>query len=74
MSYNPQVRGIGEARFTGNDLFFETQEEALAYAADLQDRWMGCERGADNRRAFESEKPVNYRLEKGRGLVAVKAA
>lgn len=60
MSYNPQIKGIGESEWTGNSLYFATPEEALAYAADLQGRWMGCKAGADNRRAEPSDEAVNY--------------
>jgi hypothetical protein len=60
VSYIPEVKGLGEERFVGNGCRFATPEEALAYATDLQGRWMGCKAGADNRRATESSDPVNY--------------
>lgn len=68
MSYNPQVKGVGEDQWTGNGLYFATADEALAYASDLQSRWMGCKAGAENRRAFESDEPVNYAWRDGRAV------
>jgi hypothetical protein len=66
MSYIPQIKGVGESAWTGNGLRFATADEALAYAADLQSRWMGCQRGADNRRAAESDDAVTHRWLAGR--------
>ena len=66
MSFNPQVIGIGENKFVGNSLYFATAEEALAYAADLQSRWMGCKGGPDNRRAAPDDHPVNSSYAHGR--------
>jgi hypothetical protein len=60
MSFNPQIKGVGEDKWTGNGLYFATPEEALAYAADLQGRWMGCKDGAENRRAEPSDQPVSH--------------
>lgn len=65
-SYIAQIRGLGEDSWTGNGLRFATAAEALAYAEDLQSRWMGCEKGAENRRAEPSEDPVSYRWIDGR--------
>jgi hypothetical protein len=65
MSYNPQIKGVGETRWSGNGLYFATEAEALAYAADLQGRWMGCQGGAENRRAEPSDITVNVRWENG---------
>jgi hypothetical protein len=72
VSYNPQVKGVGENQWTGNGLYFATPEEALAYAADLQSRWMGCKGGAENRRAEPSDAPVNYVWTEERGAVSIK--
>jgi hypothetical protein len=60
MSYIPQIKGVGESAWTGNGLRFATADEALAYAADLQGRWMGCQSGAANRNAGESTDPVSH--------------
>ena len=60
LSYIPMVKGINESKWTGNGLRFATPEEALAYAADLQGRWMGCKGGAENRMALESTDPVSH--------------
>jgi hypothetical protein len=59
-SYNPQIKGVGEDSWNGNGLFFSTPEEALAYAADLQGRWMGCKGGPANRRAAPFERPPTH--------------
>jgi hypothetical protein len=66
MSFNPQVKGVGEDKWTGNGLFFATPEEALAYANDLQMRWMGCQGGLENRRAAPSDHPVSHAWINGR--------
>jgi hypothetical protein len=66
MSFNPQLKGVGETKWTGNSLYFATEAEALAYAEDLQGRWMGCQAGAQNRRAFETDEPVNSEWTNGR--------
>jgi hypothetical protein len=66
MSYVPEIKGIGADRWIGNGLRFATAEEALAYATDLQGRWMGCKAGADNRRAGESTDPVSHVWRDGR--------
>jgi hypothetical protein len=60
MSYVAEIKGVGEDKWTGNGLRFATPEEASAYAADLQGRWMGCQPGPQNRRVAESYDPVNY--------------
>lgn len=66
MSYIPMIKGRGESRWTGNGLRFATPEEALAYASDLQGRWMGCEAGEANRRAEESSDAVTHAWVAGR--------
>jgi hypothetical protein len=60
MSFVPEIKGVGESSWTGNGLRFATAAEALAYAENLQGRWMGCQRGAENRRAGESPDPVSH--------------
>jgi hypothetical protein len=68
VSYIPEVKGVGEDRWTGNGCRFATPEEAIAYATDLQGRWMGCKGGAENRRAAESVDPINYAWANGRAV------
>ena len=60
MSYIPNIKGIGEEKWTGNGLRFATPEEALAYCIDLQGRWMGCKPGAENRKAVFSIDRVTH--------------
>jgi hypothetical protein len=43
-------------------------DEALAYAADLQSRLMGCRAGADNRNAEESSDAVGHAWVNGRAI------
>jgi hypothetical protein len=66
MSYIPEVKGVGEERWTGNGLRFATADEALAYANDLQSRWMGCKGGLEHRRAAPSSDPVSHAWRNGR--------
>jgi hypothetical protein len=68
-SYIPQIVGVGETKFTGNGQRFATEAEALAAAAEIQGRWMGCKGGPENRRAAPSEDRVNYRWENGRAIM-----
>ena len=65
MSYIPMVKGVGADKWLGNGLRFATAEEALAYAADLQEQWMGCRGGAENRKAEESSDPVSHAWHNG---------
>jgi hypothetical protein len=65
-SFIPQIKGIGEDKWSGNGLRFATADEALAYATDLQSRWMGCKGGAENRNAGESSDPVSHVWRNGR--------
>jgi hypothetical protein len=71
-SYVPEIKGVGESKWTGNGLRFATAAEALAYAEDLQGRWMGCQRGAENRRAGESTDPVSHVWQAGRAVAVAK--
>jgi hypothetical protein len=68
MSYIPMVKGVGADKWSGNGLRFATAEEALAYAADLQEQWMGCRGGAENRKAEESSDPVSHAWHNGRAI------
>lgn len=56
MSWNPEVKVDGE--WSGNGLFFVTEEEAKAWAEGLLQRWWV----STDARAVESDRPVNYRL------------
>jgi hypothetical protein len=68
MSFIPEIKGVGENSWVGNGLRFATAGEAINYAIDLQNRWMGCKAGAENRRAVESDDPVTHRWTR-QGLV-----
>jgi hypothetical protein len=61
MSFIPQIKGVGETKWTGNGLRFATAGEAINYCIDLQGRWTGCQEGPENRRAVESDDPVTDR-------------
>ena len=56
MSFKPQVRTGTDLKFYGNALSFATEQEALANAKDLYNRWTLCV----DYRAVESDEPVNY--------------
>lgn len=67
MSWKPEVKTIGGGdKWSQNNLAFATEEEALASARDLSNRWMLV----TGFRAAESDQPVNYKLVDGE-LVAV---
>jgi hypothetical protein len=68
VSYAPEIQGVGEAKWTANGLRFATAEEALAYAENLQGRWMGCQAGEAHRRAAESSDPVSHAWVDGRAV------
>jgi hypothetical protein len=70
MSFIPQLKGVNEDKFVGNGLRFASKAEALAWAEHRQSIWYGCKAGAQNRRAFKSSDPVNYRYVDGK-LIAV---
>ena len=63
MNWKPEVFVDGE--WGQNSLVFATKEEAENYAHDLYMRWILC----SDSRAVESEDPVNYRWEEGKGAV-----
>lgn len=68
VSFRPMVSTGGE--FAGNALRFATQEEALASALNLYQRWTLCV----DYRADESDDPVNYRWDTERGNVPLEVA
>jgi len=63
MSYKPQVK-VPNDEFTSNGLAFATEEEALASARCLMDRWFLV----IDYRAIESDQPVNYHHVDGKDI------
>lgn len=66
MSYKPEVKTIGDARWYGNALRFASEAEAAGNVANLADRWLLVE----DTRVVESDDPVNYKWTEN-GLEAV---
>lgn len=61
-SWKPEVKVAGEGdKFYSNALRFATEQEALANAENLFQRWLLCE----DFRAMPSDDPVNYRWVNG---------
>lgn len=56
MSFKPQVRTGTDPKFYDNALAFATEQEALANAKDLYNRWTLC----TDYRAVESDDPVTH--------------
>ena len=56
MSFQVEIRAVGETLFCENSLVFETKREAIHYGADLYTRWTGMEEW----KVVETTKPVNY--------------
>ncbi|TXH45789.1 MAG: hypothetical protein E6Q97_30800 [Desulfurellales bacterium] len=61
MSFKPAVKTFNEDKFHHNNLAFATEEEALASAKDLANRWLLVE----DFRVDESDQPVNAKIEDG---------
>lgn len=61
MSWKPAVQVAGETGYHHNNLAFATEEEAIASAADLAERWLMVVAF----RADHSDQPVNYQLQDG---------
>lgn len=55
-SWRPEVIADSSGVWVGNQLRFQTKEEALANVADLENRWIMVKRT----RVVESDDPVNY--------------
>ena len=65
MSYKAEITTSGDQGvYTSNALRFETEHEALQYAADLSSRWTAV---VDSRIA-ESDDSVSHEWTEGRGL------
>jgi hypothetical protein len=62
-SWKAEVLAHGEKAFVGNGLYFETKEEAEAYAADLFSRWTAV----DQWRVVEVAEAANYHWDDGTG-------
>jgi hypothetical protein len=59
MSYKPEVQTDNSGKWYDNALRFETEEEALASAKDLERRWFAVRAV----RASYSDDTVNYKLD-----------
>lgn len=55
MSWKPEVRVPADNKWYDNAVRFKTEEEAMAYALDLQDRWTAVR----EIRVSKSDDPVN---------------
>lgn len=66
-SYRPMVQTIGDPKFYGNAVRYETEAEALADAANLSLRWTAVV----DFRAEESEDTVNRRWDPEFGSIVL---
>jgi hypothetical protein len=57
MSWKAEIIVDDSGEWEGDALRFETEQEALAYARDLEFRWSAVRA----KRIVKSEEPVNYR-------------
>ncbi len=64
VSYQVDIKAVGEGWGARNALRFATKAEAEGYASNLLDRWSG----AEDSRVVESSDPVNYRWNAATGL------
>lgn len=62
MSWKPEVIADSSGEWCSNGLRFATEEEALAQVRDLSFRWHMVR----EKRAVESNDPVNYRYVDGK--------
>lgn len=63
-SWGTEVKVVNDDKWYGNDLRFETEEEAVKYVADLRLRWNAV---VDTRVVY-SDAPVNYDFKNGRPI------
>jgi hypothetical protein len=64
MSWTAEVKVVNDDKWYGNDLRFETEEEAVKYAVDLGLRW----NAVIDTHVIYSDKPVNYDFKNNRPI------
>ena len=67
MAWKPEIKVFGDPQWYQNGLVFETEEEAFFSAQALRRRWTL----AENYRAVEVDKPINYRFDPEFGDVSL---